>query len=107
METAFFYFRIARSFTSITQIRCVRFFFFFQVNHFPGAFHMGRKDRLWQHINEMILLWGIDEYQLMPTTYILPSEYAKLKIYLRHSLRDVIVKPVIVLYCVMSDYILF
>lgn len=83
------------------------FFFFFQVNHFPGAFHMGRKDRLWQHINEMILLWGIDEYQLMPTTYILPSEYAKLKIYLRHSLRDVIVKPVIVLYCVMSDYILF
>lgn len=67
---------------------------FQKVNHFPGAFHIGRKDRLWQHIYEMMLIWGADEYHIMPTTYVLPREIRKLRAYLHCvSPRNVIVKP--------------
>ncbi|VDM45226.1 unnamed protein product [Toxocara canis] len=67
---------------------------FQKVNHFPGAFHMGRKDRLWQHIHEMMMIWGADEYHIMPTTYILPRDARKLKNYLHCSpQRNVIIKP--------------
>ncbi|VDK47125.1 unnamed protein product [Gongylonema pulchrum] len=66
-----------------------------KVNHYPGAFHMGRKDRLWQHINEMAVLWGADAYHLMPTTYVLPRDVKKLKVYLNGTPpRNVILKPV-------------
>ncbi|VDK71121.1 unnamed protein product [Litomosoides sigmodontis] len=65
-----------------------------KVNHFPGAFHMGRKDRLWQHINEMIALWGTAEYHIMPTTYVLPRDIKKLKAYLHDNPRKVVIlKP--------------
>ncbi|VDK50129.1 unnamed protein product [Anisakis simplex] len=67
---------------------------FQKVNHFPGAFHMGRKDRLWQHINEMMVMWGANEYYIMPTTYILPRDFKKLSNYLNNSSSHrVIVKP--------------
>lgn len=56
---------------------------------------MGRKDRLWQHINEMIALWGSDEYHIMPTTYVLPRDVKKLKAYLHgNPPHIVILKPV-------------
>ncbi|KAM3724823.1 Tubulin polyglutamylase ttll-4 [Dirofilaria immitis] len=65
-----------------------------KVNHFPGAFHMGRKDRLWQHISEMMAVWGSDEYHIMPTTYVLPRDIKKLKAYLHSNPpRIVIIKP--------------
>ncbi|CAG9540704.1 unnamed protein product [Cercopithifilaria johnstoni] len=65
-----------------------------KVNHFPGAFHMGRKDRLWQHINEMIALWGLDEYHIMPTTYVLPRDAKKLKAYLHGNPPNIVIlKP--------------
>uniref|UniRef100_A0A0N5A8K9 Tubulin polyglutamylase ttll-4 n=1 Tax=Syphacia muris TaxID=451379 RepID=A0A0N5A8K9_9BILA len=65
-----------------------------KINHFPGAFHIGRKDRLWQHIQEMMQLWGEEEYCIMPKTYILPFEIKKLKEYLCSSKwRNVIIKP--------------
>ncbi|VDK72366.1 unnamed protein product [Onchocerca ochengi] len=56
-----------------------------KINHFPGAFHMGRKDRLWQHIYEMIVLWGSDEYHIMPITYVLPRDMKRLKAYLHDN----------------------
>lgn len=56
---------------------------------------MGRKDRLWQHINEMITIWGANEYHIMPTTYVLPRDVKKLKAYLQGTLpHNVILKPV-------------
>ncbi|EJW80056.1 tubulin-tyrosine ligase [Wuchereria bancrofti] len=68
-----------------------------KVNHFPGAFHMGRKDRLWQHINEMISLWSLEEYHIMPTTYVLPRDVKKLKAYLNSNPPHIVIlKPV---YC--------
>ncbi|KAH7698852.1 tubulin-tyrosine ligase [Aphelenchoides avenae] len=65
-----------------------------KVNHFPGAFHMGRKDRLWQHISEMMELFPDDGFDVMPKTYILPKDAQKLKIYLSAPVkRHVILKP--------------
>lgn len=56
---------------------------------------MGRKDRLWQHINEMTVLWGSDEYHIMPTTYVLPRDIKKLKAYLGSNPSHVVIlKPV-------------
>lgn len=56
---------------------------------------MGRKDRLWQHINEMIALWGAAEYHIMPTTYVLPRDIKKLKTYLHDNPHKVVIlKPV-------------
>ncbi|MFH4980664.1 hypothetical protein AB6A40_007373 [Gnathostoma spinigerum] len=67
---------------------------FQKVNHFPGAFHIGRKDRLWQHIQEMMVIWGEEEYNIMPTTYILPRDAKKLKAYLNTiSAGYIILKP--------------
>ena len=33
-------------------------FFFFQVNHFPGTFQIGRKDRLWRNLSRMMVHHG-------------------------------------------------
>ncbi|VDM95547.1 unnamed protein product [Thelazia callipaeda] len=67
---------------------------FQKVNHFPGAFHIGRKDRLWQHISEMMEIWGSEEYEIMPTTFILPRDFKKLKTHLQKSASHIIIlKP--------------
>uniref|UniRef100_A0A914XU25 Tubulin polyglutamylase TTLL4 n=1 Tax=Plectus sambesii TaxID=2011161 RepID=A0A914XU25_9BILA len=50
-----------------------------KVNHFAGAFHIGRKDRLWGHINRMSIKWGSDHFNLMPFTYVLPKDSRHLK----------------------------
>lgn len=34
------------------------FQFFFQVNHFPGTFQIGRKDRLWRNLSRMMVHHG-------------------------------------------------
>uniref|UniRef100_A0A915EUA9 Thioredoxin domain-containing protein n=1 Tax=Ditylenchus dipsaci TaxID=166011 RepID=A0A915EUA9_9BILA len=53
-----------------------------KVNHFPGAFHMGRKDRLWQHLAEMMSITEDDFYSIMPILMCSTS-----------SIRHVILKP--------------
>ncbi|KAI6201291.1 Tubulin polyglutamylase TTLL4 [Aphelenchoides besseyi] len=58
-----------------------------RVNHFPADFHIGRKDRLWQHLLEA-------GYQhCMPFTYILPKDFPQLREYLKDSKKHVILKP--------------
>ena len=67
----------------------------FQINHFPGAFHLGRKDRLSQHVERKRMAWGEDTFGLMPITYVLPADIAPMKAYLAESPEHhVIVKPV-------------
>lgn len=67
---------------------------FIQVNHFPGSYHMGRKDRLWNNINAMAELWGNEHFGFLPYTYILPRDSRQLRNYLGWvSPRCVIVKP--------------
>lgn len=70
-----------------------------KVNHFPGEFHVGRKDRLWQHIYNMMRsgndAGNDDRWTIMPFTYILPRDSRKLRSYLSMSgsRRHVILKP--------------
>ncbi|PIC38692.1 hypothetical protein B9Z55_010615 [Caenorhabditis nigoni] len=64
-----------------------------KVNHFPGAFHIGRKDRLWMHIRNRQEHFG-EEFEIMPFTYILPTDRQELLKYLETDVnRHVIIKP--------------
>ena len=69
---------------------------FQKVNHFPGAFHLGRKDRLWLHLHDMMERFHDEEFCIMPFTYILPRDMKKLRAYLSvqlQTVRHVILKP--------------
>lgn len=65
-----------------------------KVNHYPGAFHIGRKDRLWMHIEKQQRRFGEHVYGIMPKTYLLPKDYAQMRDYLAASpANHVIIKP--------------
>uniref|UniRef100_A0A183CKX1 Thioredoxin domain-containing protein n=1 Tax=Globodera pallida TaxID=36090 RepID=A0A183CKX1_GLOPA len=67
---------------------------FQKVNHFAGAFHLGRKDRLWLHLYEFMQRFEGDLFCIMPTTYVLPRDAKKLRLYLAEkAVRHVILKP--------------
>ncbi|KAJ7318897.1 Tubulin polyglutamylase ttll4 [Desmophyllum pertusum] len=50
-----------------------------KVNHFPGTFQIGRKDRLWRNLSRMMVHHGKKEYGFVPQTYILPYDFKLLK----------------------------
>lgn len=62
-----------------------------KVNHFPGCFTIGRKDRLWRTLSTQIARFGHGEYGFIPTTYILPKDRKLLKDNFGHE--TFIVKP--------------
>ncbi|PIO74115.1 Tubulin-tyrosine ligase family protein [Teladorsagia circumcincta] len=65
-----------------------------KVNHYPGAFHIGRKDRLWMHIEKQQRRFGEKVYGIMPKTYLLPKDYEQMREYLAASPSNhVIIKP--------------
>ncbi|CAI6358011.1 unnamed protein product [Macrosiphum euphorbiae] len=45
-----------------------------KLNHFPGTFQIGRKDRLWKNLQRLMLKYGKEHFGFMPTSYILPQE---------------------------------
>ena len=45
-----------------------------KVNHFPGGSELTRKDRCWIHYKKMQELYGSEEYNFMPDTFVLPEE---------------------------------
>jgi len=45
-----------------------------KTNHFPGSWHLGRKDLLWRNVARMQKKFG-KEYQITPQGYILPKAY--------------------------------
>lgn len=47
------------------------------VNHFPGAFQLGRKDLLWININRQRKKFG-REYDIAPETFVLPGDFQRL-----------------------------
>ncbi len=69
-----------------------------KVNHFPGTFHLGRKDRLWTNINRMGIRFGHDAFDIMPRTFILPRDRKRLKAKMREigASQKYILKPVII-----------
>ncbi|CAG9812782.1 unnamed protein product [Phaedon cochleariae] len=50
-----------------------------KINHFPGTFQLGRKDRLWKNFQKMISKFGLKEFGFLPHTYVLPQELKLLK----------------------------
>lgn len=64
-----------------------------KVNHFPGCFVIGRKDRLWRTISRFIAKFGHGEFGFIPTTYILPRDRRLLKENW-HNNETFILKPV-------------
>ncbi|XP_026818449.1 tubulin polyglutamylase TTLL4-like [Rhopalosiphum maidis] len=45
-----------------------------KLNHFPGTYEIGRKDRLWKNLNRLIIKYGKEQFGFVPTSYILPQE---------------------------------
>lgn len=53
-----------------------------KVNHFPGSFNMGRKDRLWMKLNLATKKFGSEEFgEFHPRTFVLPMDYDELNSY--------------------------
>ena len=53
-----------------------------RVNHFPGSFNFGRKDRLWLNLKSKIEKYGADMFGVFhPPTFIMPNDYSSLIAY--------------------------
>ncbi|CAK1545623.1 unnamed protein product [Leptosia nina] len=50
-----------------------------KMNHFPGTFQIGRKDRLWRNLQKLCNKFGVNEFGIMPKTYVLPHDLKLLK----------------------------
>jgi len=57
-----------------------------KVNHYPGSFHLGRKDKLWYRLRSAIQKHGKDKFDTFhPTTFVLPRDYEDLNEYWQSS----------------------
>ncbi|KAL6100435.1 ttll4 [Pungitius sinensis] len=45
-----------------------------KLNHFPGTFQIGRKDRLWRNLSKMQVRFGKQEFSFFPRTFVLPQD---------------------------------
>lgn len=45
-----------------------------KINHFPGTFQIGRKDRLSRNLSRMMVKHGKREFGFVPRTYVLPQD---------------------------------
>uniref|UniRef100_A0A3Q4MWM9 Tubulin tyrosine ligase-like family, member 4 n=1 Tax=Neolamprologus brichardi TaxID=32507 RepID=A0A3Q4MWM9_NEOBR len=50
-----------------------------QLNHFPGTFQIGRKDRLWRNLSKMQVRFGKQEFSFFPQTFVLPQDIKLLR----------------------------
>ncbi|XP_069576550.1 tubulin monoglutamylase TTLL4 [Brachyistius frenatus] len=50
-----------------------------KLNHFPGTFQIGRKDRLWRNLSKMQARFGKKEFSFFPRTFILPQDIKHLR----------------------------
>ncbi|XP_073959548.1 uncharacterized protein isoform X3 [Choristoneura fumiferana] len=50
-----------------------------KMNHFPGTFQIGRKDRLWRNLQKLVNKYGLKEFGIMPKSYVLPHDMKLLK----------------------------
>ncbi|CAK6973175.1 tubulin polyglutamylase TTLL4 [Scomber scombrus] len=50
-----------------------------KLNHFPGTFQIGRKDRLWRNLSKMRIRHGKQEFSFFPRTFILPQDIKVLR----------------------------
>jgi len=65
-------------------------------NHIPGTFQIGRKDGLWKSLNNLIVKFGQDNFDFLPTTYLLPQETKGLRQLWDNNNEELwIIKPVL------------
>ncbi|CAI5670789.1 unnamed protein product [Oreochromis niloticus] len=50
-----------------------------KLNHFPGTFQIGRKDRLWRNLSKMQVRFGKQEFNFFPQTFVLPQDIKLLR----------------------------
>ncbi|TNN48949.1 Tubulin polyglutamylase TTLL4 [Liparis tanakae] len=50
-----------------------------KLNHFPGTFQIGRKDRLWRNLSKMQVSFGRREFGFFPSTFVLPQDVKLLR----------------------------
>ncbi|KAM9802833.1 tubulin monoglutamylase TTLL4 isoform 2-T2 [Syngnathus typhle] len=50
-----------------------------KLNHFPGTFQIGRKDRLWKNLSKMQHRFGKQEFNFIPRTFVLPQDILQLR----------------------------
>ncbi|KAI1237261.1 hypothetical protein IHE44_0014522 [Lamprotornis superbus] len=50
-----------------------------KLNHFPGSFQIGRKDRLWRNLVKMQARCGKKEFNFFPQSFILPQDIRLLR----------------------------
>uniref|UniRef100_A0A6I8NXR2 Tubulin tyrosine ligase like 4 n=1 Tax=Ornithorhynchus anatinus TaxID=9258 RepID=A0A6I8NXR2_ORNAN len=50
-----------------------------KLNHFPGSFQIGRKDRLWRNLSRMQIRHGRKEFDFFPQSFILPQDAKPLR----------------------------
>lgn len=75
-----------------------------KLNHFPGTFQIGRKDRLWKNLQRLIMKYGQHEFGFIPTSYILPQDVRVLRqVWEKGNDEKWIVKPVNTNLCVLSE----
>nr|XP_022900397.1 tubulin polyglutamylase TTLL4-like isoform X1 [Onthophagus taurus]XP_022900398.1 tubulin polyglutamylase TTLL4-like isoform X1 [Onthophagus taurus] len=50
-----------------------------KLNHFPGTFQIGRKDRLWRNLQRLMYIHGYKEFEFMPQSFVIPQDLRMLK----------------------------
>ncbi|XP_072541768.1 tubulin monoglutamylase TTLL4 [Salminus brasiliensis] len=50
-----------------------------KLNHFPGSFQIGRKDRLWRNLSKMQARFGKREFGFFPRSFVLPQDMKLLR----------------------------
>ncbi|XP_075037127.1 tubulin monoglutamylase TTLL4 isoform X2 [Mixophyes fleayi] len=50
-----------------------------KLNHFPGSFQIGRKDRLWRNLSKMQARFGRKEFNFFPQSFVLSQDIKLLK----------------------------
>ncbi|KAJ8383942.1 hypothetical protein AAFF_G00213110 [Aldrovandia affinis] len=50
-----------------------------KLNHFPGSFQIGRKDRLWRNLSKMQVRFGRLEFSFFPRSFVLPQDIKLLR----------------------------
>lgn len=52
---------------------------FQKINHFPGTFQIGRKDKLWKNFVRLQIKFGKEEFGFIPKTFVLPGDMKAFK----------------------------
>jgi len=69
-----------------------------KLNHFPGTFEIGRKDKLWKNLNRLRIKYGKEQFGFIPISYILPRQAKTLRqVWEKNDKEKWIVKPVLFL----------